>query len=135
MSTFSWGWGINLTHPVNLVVYYYIFFLSEYNITFFMCCKIRWCQQLSRKFQNCSTYKKHMASKNYSRTQMFFKISVLKNFATVKHECLSLFQIKLKKRLQHRCFPVNIAEFLRTTFFIENLRWLLQYWATGAFSY
>ena len=27
----------------------------------------------------------------------------------------------LKKRLQHRCFPVNIAKFLRTSFFIEHL--------------
>ena len=31
----------------------------------------------------------------------------------------------IKKRLQHRCFPVNIAKFLRTAFFIEHLRWLL----------
>ena len=35
----------------------------------------------------------------------------------------SLFLIKLqpcdimKKRLQHRCFPVNIAKFLRTAFY------------------
>ena len=31
----------------------------------------------------------------------------------------------LKKRLWHRCFPVNFAEFLRTTFLTEQLRWLL----------
>ena len=31
----------------------------------------------------------------------------------------------IKKRLQNRCFPANIAKFLRTTFFIENFRWLL----------
>ena len=31
----------------------------------------------------------------------------------------------IKKRLQHRCFPVNIAKFLRTSFFTEYLRWLL----------
>ena len=30
-----------------------------------------------------------------------------------------------KKKLQHRCFPVNIAKFLKTAFFIEHLRWLL----------
>ena len=30
----------------------------------------------------------------------------------------------IKKRLQHSCFPVNISKFLRTTFFIELLRWL-----------
>ena len=53
-----------------------------------------------------------------SRSQMFFKIGVLKNF-------WSLFLIKLgpwrlafllKKRFQHRCFPVNTAKFLRTAF-------------------
>ena len=31
----------------------------------------------------------------------------------------------LKKRLWHRCFPVNFEKFLRTTFFIEQLWWLL----------
>ena len=31
----------------------------------------------------------------------------------------------LKKRLWHRCFPVNFVKFLRTPFFIEHLRWLL----------
>ena len=28
----------------------------------------------------------------------------------------------LKKRLWHRCFPVNFAEFLRTAFLTEHLR-------------
>ena len=31
----------------------------------------------------------------------------------------------IKKRLQHRSFPVNIAKFLRTAFFIVYLWWLL----------
>ena len=30
----------------------------------------------------------------------------------------------IKKRLQHRCFPVNIGKFLRTAFFIKHLRYL-----------
>ena len=60
-----------------------------------------------------------------SHSQMFFKIGVLKNFATGKHLCWSLFLIKLKKRLQHRCFLVNIAKYLRAAYFIEHLRWLL----------
>ena len=30
-----------------------------------------------------------------------------------------------KRRLQHRCFPVNIAKFLKTAFFEKHLRWLL----------
>ena len=68
-----------------------------------------------------------------SLSQMFFKIGVLKNFAifTGKHLCWSLFLIKLikglkscnfiKKRLQHRFFPVNIAKFLSTAFFYRTL--------------
>ena len=31
----------------------------------------------------------------------------------------------INKRLQHRCFPVNIAKFLRTSFFINHLRLLV----------
>ena len=31
----------------------------------------------------------------------------------------------IKKRLQHRCFPVKFCKFLRTFFFTEHLRWLL----------
>ena len=70
---------------------------------------------------------------------VLFKIDVLKNFAnlTRKHLCWSLFfnkvsglrpsglQNVLKKRLQHRCFPVKFARFLRTSIFTEHLWWLL----------
>ena len=31
----------------------------------------------------------------------------------------------LKKRLWHRCFPMDFAKFLRTPFFKEHLLWLL----------
>ena len=61
-----------------------------------------------------------------SRSQMFFKIGVLKNFAifTGKHLCWSLLQACnfIKKRLQHRCFPVHIAKFSGTPFFTKHLR-------------
>ena len=70
-----------------------------------------------------------------SYSQIFIKISVLKNFAIFRGKdlCRSPFSRKLqvlnpaslKRRLQHRCFPVNIAKFLRTAFFIEQLWWLL----------
>ena len=33
----------------------------------------------------------------------------------------------IKKRLQHRCFPVKFAKFLRPPFSTEYLRWLLLY--------
>ena len=53
-----------------------------------------------------------------SRLQMFLKLRVLKYFAifTGKHLCWSLLLMQLQalqtSRLQHRCFPVNIAKFL-----------------------
>ena len=57
---------------------------------------------------------------------MFLEIS--QKF-TGKHLCQSLFFNKVagaacKKRLCHRCFPVNFAKFVRTPFFTEHLRWL-----------
>ena len=36
----------------------------------------------------------------------------------------------LKKRLWHRCFPVNFVKFLRTPFLTEHLWWLLIYFKT-----
>ena len=75
------------------------------------------------------TYKTYFDVKLYeryrsSRLQMFFKIVVLRNFEifTGKHLCWSLQTCNfIKKRLQHRCFPVNISNFLRTASFIEHL--------------
>ena len=42
----------------------------------------------------------------------------------------------IEKRLQHRCFPVNTAKFLRTAFFIEHLWWLLfqHHWKMAFFN-
>ena len=67
--------------------------------------------------------------------EVFCKKVVLRNFVkfTGKLLCHSLFLNKvaglrpklLKKRLRHRCFPVNLVKFLRTSFFTEHLWWLL----------
>ena len=56
-----------------------------------------------------------------SRSQMFFKIGIIKHFAmfTWKHLCWSPFLIKLQA---FRCFPVKMAN---SSFFIEHLRWQL----------
>ena len=73
-----------------------------------------------------------------SRRRCFERKGFLRNFAkfTGKHLRQSLFFNKvaglrpatlLKKRLWHRCFPVNFAKFLRT-FFTEYL------WTTASFS-
>ena len=60
------------------------------------------------------------------------KKGVLRNFAkfTGKHLCQSFFFNKvlatlLKKRLWHRCFPVNFAKFLRAPFLQNTSRRLL----------
>ena len=61
------------------------------------------------------------------------KKGILKNFAkfTGKHLCQGLFFSKvaglrpatlLKKRLWHRCFPVNFAKFLKTSFLQNTSR-------------
>ena len=73
-----------------------------------------------------------LASFRSSRSEMFFKKGVFKNFAkfTGKHLCQSLFVNKisglwpatlLKKKLWHKGFPVSFMKFLRTSFFIEHL--------------
>ena len=67
-----------------------------------------------------------------SRLQTFSKTGVLKNFAILSQEktCVEA-SLRLSfrteglhfylKKIQRRCFPVNIARFLWTAFFIEDL--------------
>ena len=57
------------------------------------------------------------------RSQMFYQINALKNLAIFpgKHLCWRFFLKNfIKKRLQHKCFPVNIAKCLSTAFYIEH---------------
>ena len=69
--------------------------------------------------------------------KVFLEIS--QNF-TGKHLCQSLIfnefghlrsATLLKKRLWHRCFPVNFTKFLRTPFLTEHLLWLLLEFTTS----
>ena len=65
---------------------------------------------------------KHESNLRRSHWNFFVKKGVIRNFAnfTGKHLCCSLFSIELqvcsftKKRLQHRCFLMESAKFLRT---------------------
>ena len=89
--------------------------------------------------QEAATYFGISRTKRFCRSScpnVFSEKGVLKNFAklTGRHLCWSLFLTNvagfwpvtlLKKKLQHRCLPVNFANFLRTPFFKEHLRWLL----------
>ena len=86
-------------------------------------------------FQVMKELYKILFRSSYQRCSM--KKRVLRNFAkfTGKRLCQSLFFNKvaglqacnfIKKRLRHKCFSVNFAQFLRTPFVIEHLRWPLQ---------
>ena len=58
--------------------------------------------------------------------EVFCKKGVLRNLPKFTGKHLSQRPATLfKKRLWHRCFPVNFAKFLRTPFFTEHLRCLL----------
>ena len=68
------------------------------------------------------------------RSYMFFKTGILKiPQYSQENTCVgvwfseSFLKFFIKKRLQHRYFPVNITKSLRTTFVIENRR-LLSTW-------
>ena len=73
-----------------------------------------------------------------SRSQMFYKIDAYKNLAifTGKYLCWRFFLLNfIKKRLQHRCFPVNIAKCSSIAFYIEYM-WgyeLFEYYAKLSF--
>ena len=75
---------------------------------------------------------------------MFCKTGVGKNFAifTAKILCWSLFLIKFqdwrpkflsKRRLQRRCFSVNIKRFLRTAFLLKTYSLYLYFYLSIAF--
>ena len=69
-----------------------------------------------------------------SKRKCSVRKDVLRNFAkfTGKHLCKSLFfnevfnEVSLKKRLWHRCFPVNFEKFLKTPFLQNTNRRLLR---------
>ena len=59
-----------------------------------------------------------------SRLDVFCKKDILRNLAKSQENTCARVSF-LKKRLWHRCFPVNFVKFLRTLFLTEHLRWLL----------
>ena len=78
------------------------------------------------KFDMTWTKLNHYSS---SRLQLFFKIECSRSGGShwrCSLRCWGLHACNfIKKRLQQRCFPVNIAKILRTAFFKEHLGRLL----------
>ena len=96
---------------------YFVLFLRK-RLLHFLCRRL--CYLVLQ--ENVQTSIKGKTLRN-SHSEMLFKITVLKNFAVLsrKHLCWSLHLLKLltwrpafllKKRLQRRFFPVNVAKFL-----------------------
>ena len=74
---------------------------------------------LSSSHQRCSVKKDLLEISQNSQENICGRVSFL--IKLMAEVCNSL----LKKRLWHRCFPVNFVKFLRTPFYIEYLWWLL----------
>ena len=77
-----------------------------------------------------SVRRSHVYLNSEVHSQMSFKIIFFKNFSnfTEKHVLDSLFNEVAGLQgmsLQHRCFPVRYAKYLKPLIFPEYLRWLL----------
>ena len=71
--------------------------------------------------QRCSAKKQFLEISQNSQESTCVRISFLINLQAWGLKPTTL----LGKRVWHRCFPVNFAEFLRTSFLTEHLWWLL----------
>ena len=114
---------------------------QNFTVTLFQSDQTQYIEKVSFSKEFFKHIVKHFRS---SRSEVFCEKGVLKNFTkfTVKHLCQNHFLNKvadlrpatlLKKRLWHRCFPVNFAEFLRTPILIEHLWWLLLKFHSNSF--
>ena len=72
-----------------------------------------------------------------SRSQILLKIRVLKKLCKFHRKAPVLESLfhkvtglktgnSIKKKLQHKCFPVKFAKVFRTPFFTEQLQWILE---------
>ena len=68
-------------------------------------------------------------SVKYTIKMDFFERMIIKKFRSSHPDVFCKNGLRpttlLKKRLWHRCFPVNFVKFLRTPFYIKHLWWLL----------
>ena len=81
--------------------------------------------ELTNKTVNYDTKAKAYVMKQSPRVVSWN--SVLRNFTKFTGEYVGLPATLSKKKLWHRCFPVNFVKFLRTLFLTEHLWWLLLY--------
>ena len=68
-------------------------------------------------------YIREVVARSCSVKKLFLEISQNSQERTCAR--VSFFNKVAELRLWHRCFPMNFAKFLRTSFLTEHLRWLL----------
>ena len=71
--------------------------------------------------QRCSVKKMFLEISQNSQENLCSRVSFLIKLQASGHRPATL----SKKRLWHRCLPVNFVKFLRTPFYKEHLWWLL----------
>ena len=124
------------------------FFCKKFKVIFVSLSSVKWLKCQPKKSwvtglinRQDLPLQKIVTTNRSSHQRCSVKKGVLKYFAkfTGKHLCQSLFFYKdaslkllrrtilLKKRLWHRCFPVNFAKFLRTHFLQNTSKRLLLY--------
>ena len=96
--------------PFLVLNIYFTFFLSVVDCTFYK----------STIKSNCILLLCHVRVRSSRQT-----CSVKNTFLEISQKNACARVSFLKKRLWHRCFPVNFAKFLRISFLREHLRWLL----------
>ena len=120
---------------INLLLLWAIFLFFHVFFIFVIFSQVTWLQHTMSKMMFSHSEQNWRNVYRSSHLQMFFKIGVLKicilHRKTLQLESLFKKVAKLrpcniiKKRLQHRYFPVSFAKFLRTPLFTEHLQWLL----------
>ena len=84
-----------------------LIFSNAHKLTFAHYKELRWCICSIYLFKILSVQTNLATCYRSSRSQVFFKTGILKNFVnfTGKHLC---------RRLRHRCFPLKFEKYLRT---------------------
>ena len=93
-----------------------------------------WSQKNEKNLNFVNIYKKEILKSNFfnknlknsrrDKRKAASDLEAVFHMCSVKKVFLEILQNFFKKRLWHKCFPVNFAKFLRTPFSIEHLWWL-----------
>ena len=111
--------NVHFEQSPNYHRYLFASFNQEFQKTSILRNRLQWLSQISiiilwKRFQK--KLQDVFCEKSFLRKLCLIKLAI---WTSLRPATL------LKKRIRHRCFPVDCATFLRTPFFIEHLWWLL----------